>query len=409
LRSLILAFDARAKVRAAENPLMPSPILDLQSDMAAWRHEIHAHPELAFEEHRTAQLVVEKLEGFGFAVTRGLAGTGVVGTLVGQPGRSAVALRADMDALPIEEAQGLSHRSQVSGRMHACGHDGHVAMLLGAACHLARTRRFAGAVHLIFQPAEENEGGGRVMVEEGLFERFPVKAVFGLHNWPGLEAGAFAFHRGPVMAAFDTFEVVIRGRGGHGAMPHLTADPVVAAAQMVLGFQTIVSRSVSPLDAAVVSVTEVKGGDTWNVIPGSVSLRGTTRSLRPEVREGLIAGIRRVARGVADAAGIEAEVRVHPRYPATINADPETDLAAQAAAEVVGGSRVHRDLPPSMAAEDFAYMLEQRPGCYAWIGNGPSEQDAGLHGAHYDFNDAILSTGASYWVRLVELALPLPD
>ncbi len=388
---------------------MPSTVRDLQSDMTAWRLDIHAHPELAFEERRTARLVADKLQEFGFSVALGLAGTGVVGTLGGQPGPEAVALRADMDALPIEEAQGRPHRSQVAGRMHACGHDGHVAMLLGAACHLARTRSFAGTLHVIFQPAEENEGGGQVMVEEGLFERFPVKAVFGLHNWPGLEAGAFAFHRGPVMAAFDTFEVVIRGNGGHGAMPHLTADPVVAAAQMVLGFQTIVSRSVSPLDAAVVSVTEIKGGDTWNVIPGSVSLRGTTRSLRPEVREGLIAGIRRVARGVADAAGVEAEVRVHPRYPATINSDPETDLAAASAAEVVGDSRVHRDLPPSMAAEDFAYMLERRPGCYAWIGNGPSEHDAGLHGAQYDFNDAILSTGAAYWVRLVEQALPLHD
>jgi hippurate hydrolase len=246
------------------------------------------------------------------------------------------------------------------------------------------------------------------MVEEGLFERFPVKAVFGLHNWPGLEAGAFAFHRGPVMAAFDTFEVVIRGKGGHGAMPHLTSDPVVAAAQMVLAFQTIVSRSVSPVDAAVVSVTEVKGGDTWNVIPSSVSLRGTTRSLRPEVREALIAGIRRVARGVADAAGAAAEVRVQPRYPATVNSAAETDLAALAATDVVGVSRVHRDLPPSMAAEDFAYMLERRPGCYAWLGNGPSERDAGLHGARYDFNDAILTTGAAYWVRLVERSLPLP-
>jgi len=380
--------------------------LNLQSEMTEWRRDIHAHPEIAFEERRTAAFVADKLQQFGFAVTRGLAGTGVVGSLGGQPGHEAVALRADLDALPIEEAEGRPHRSQVPGRMHACGHDGHVAMLLGAACHLARTRSFAGTVHVIFQPAEENEGGGRVMVEEGLFERFPVKAVFGLHNWPGLAAGAFAFHRGPVMAAFDTFEVVIRGQGGHGAMPHLTADPVVAAAQMILGFQTIVSRSVSPVDAAVVSVTEVKGGDTWNVIPGSVSLRGTTRSLRPDVRESLREGLRRVALGVARAAGVEAEVRVHPRYPATVNSDAETDLAAFAAARVVGASRVHRDLPPSMAAEDFAYMLERRPGCYAWIGNGLSEPDAGLHGAHYDFNDAILSTGAAYWVRLVEHALP---
>ena len=386
---------------------MIDALLDLQSEMATWRRDIHAHPETAFEERRTAGLVADKLADFGFAVERGLAGTGVVGTLEGRPGPEAIALRADMDALPIEEAGGLPYRSRVPGRMHACGHDGHVAMLLGAARHLARTRSFAGTLHVIFQPAEENEGGGRLMVEEGLFTRFPVKAVFGLHNWPGLEAGTFAFHRGTVMAAFDTFEVMIRGRGGHGAMPHLAADPVVAAAQMVLGFQTIVSRSISPLDAAVVSVTQVTGGDTWNVIPGVVSLRGTTRSLRPEVRESLAAGLRRVAEGIAAAAGVWAEVHVQSRYPATVNTEAETDLAAQAAIDVVGPAGVRRDLPPSMAAEDFAYMLEQRPGCYAWIGNGPAESQAGLHGPRYDFSDAILSTGAAYWVRLVERALPL--
>jgi amidohydrolase len=378
----------------------------LQSDMTDWRRDIHAHPEIAFEERRTAGLVAEKLSEFGFVVARGLARTGVVGTLVGQPGAGAVALRADMDALPIQEAGEWPHRSVFPGRMHACGHDGHVAMLLGAARELARTRRFAGTVHVIFQPAEENEGGGRVMVEEGLFTRFPVKAVFGLHNWPGLEAGTFALHRGAVMAAFDTFEVTVRGRGGHGAMPHLTADPVVAAAQMILGFQTIVSRSVSPLDSAVVSVTEVKGGDTWNVIPGVVSLRGTTRSLRPEVREALASGLHRVAQGVAEAAGVEVEVHVEPRYPATVNSAAEADLAALAATDVVGVSGVRRDLPPSMAAEDFAYMLQRSPGCYAWIGNGPADSHAGLHGARYDFNDAILSTGAAWWVRIVERALP---
>jgi amidohydrolase len=387
---------------------MPSLLVDLQSAMTAWRRDIHAHPEIAFQERRTAGLVADKLESFGFRVARGLAGTGVVGTLVGQPGLEAVGLRADMDALPITESGEEPHRSLVPGQMHACGHDGHVAMLLGAACHLARTRRFAGSLHVIFQPAEENEGGGRVMVEEGLFERFPVKAVFGLHNWPGLEAGTFAFHGGPVMAAFDTFEVVIRGRGGHGAMPHLAADPVVAAAQMVLGFQTIVSRSISPLDAAVVSVTEMRGGDTWNVIPGTVSLRGTTRSLRREVREELVAGLRRIARGVAEAANVLAEVRVQERYPATVNTEAETALAVEAARAVVGVSAVRRDLPPSMAAEDFAYMLERRPGCYGWIGNGEAADQAGLHGPLYDFNDGILTTGAEYWVRLVERALPLP-
>ena len=378
----------------------------LHDEMTAWRREIHAHPEIAFEEHRTADLVARTLAGLGLAVERGLAGTGVVGTLEGRGPGDAIALRADMDALPIEEKTDAPHRSTVPGRMHACGHDGHVAMLLGAARHLAASRGFAGKVHFVFQPAEENEGGGRVMVTEGLFDRFPVKAVFGLHNWPGLPAGTFAVHDGPVMAAFDVFELIVRGRGGHGAMPHLAVDPVVAAAQMILAFQTVVSRNVSPVESAVVSVTEVKGGHTWNVIPDEVRLRGTTRSFRPEVRDLVQAALRRVAEGIAAATGVTVELHHDRRYPATVNTKAEADLAAGAAADVAGAAGVRRDLPPSMASEDFAYMLERRPGCYAWIGNGPAAAEAGLHGPRYDFNDEILSRGAAFWVQLALRALP---
>lgn len=378
----------------------------LHAEMTAWRHELHAHPEMAFEEHRTADLVARTLAGFGLRVERGLAGTGVVGTLEGREPGEAIALRADLDALPLEEKNEAAHRSRVPGRMHACGHDGHVAMLLGAARHLAATRAFAGTVHFVFQPAEENEGGGRVMVAEGLFERFPAKAVFGLHNWPGLPAGSFAVHDGPVMAAFDVFELIVRGRGGHGALPHLAVDPVVAAAQMVLAFQTVVSRNIAPVDSAVVSVTEVKAGHTWNVIPDEVRLRGTARSFRPEVRDLVQAGLRRVAEGIASAAGVSVELDYDRRYPATVNTKAEAEVAAAAAADVAGAAGLRRDLPPSMASEDFAYLLERRPGCYAWIGNGPAEADAGLHGPRYDFNDAILSRGAAYWVRTVLRALP---
>jgi hippurate hydrolase len=379
----------------------------LAPEMTAWRRELHARPELAFAEHATSDFVAGKLASLGLHVTQGLAKTGVVGTLPGARPGPAVVLRADLDALPIEEKTDVPHRSVWPGRMHACGHDGHVAMLLGAVRHLAGTRSFAGTVHFVFQPAEENEGGGRVMVEEGLFARFPARSVFGLHNWPGLAAGSFAVHSGPVMAAFDVFEVVVRGRGTHGAMPHLGADPIVAAAQMVLAFQTLVSRNVSPLGAAVLSVTGVKGGDAWNVIPDEVSLRGTARSFSPEVQETLETGLRRVAEGVAAAAGASAELRYERRYPATVNTPAEAELAAAAAADVAGPACVARDLPPSMASEDFAFLLRERPGCYAWIGNGPAGEGAGLHGPRYEFNDAILPVGAAYWVRLVERALPL--
>ena len=380
-------------------------IADFHAEMAAWRRDIHARPETAFEEHRTADTVARLLQSFGVTVERGIAETGVIGTLAGnRPGR-AVALRADMDALHVHEKTGLPHASQHPGKMHACGHDGHTAMLLGAAKYLAETRNFAGTVHFIFQPAEENEGGARVMVEEGVLERYPVEAIYGMHNWPGLPAGQFAIRPGPMMAAFDIFEITVEGRGAHAAMPHLGVDPVVAAAQIIGGLQTIASRSVNPLHGAVVSVTQIHGGDTWNVIPDSVVLRGTTRSFDPAVRDALEPAIRRVADGVCAALGASATMRYERRYPPTVNSAAETETAAATAAALVGPDNVRRDLLPSMGAEDFAWFLEQKPGAYIWIGNGDADGQAMLHNPHYDFNDEILALGASYWARLAETVL----
>jgi amidohydrolase len=381
-------------------------IADFQAEMAGWRRDLHAHPETAFAEHRTAELVAELLESFGIAVDRGVARTGVIGALVGsRPGGRAIALRADLDALPIQEKNGFPYASTHAGRMHACGHDGHTAMLLGAAKYLAETRNFAGTVHFIFQPAEENEGGARLMVEEGVFDRYPVDAVYGMHNWPGLPAGQFAIRPGPMMAAFDIFEITVSGRGAHAAMPHLGIDPVVAAAQIVTGLQTIASRSIHPLDGAVVSVTQIHGGDTWNVIPDSVVLRGTTRSFDPAVRDALEPAIRRIAEGICASLGASLAMRYERRYPPTVNSPAETELAAATAAALVGGDNIRRDLLPSMAAEDFAWFLQERPGAYIWIGNGASADQAMLHNPHYDFNDEILTLGASYWVRLAETVL----
>ena len=378
-------------------------IADFQPELATWRRDIHAHPETAFEEHRTAEFVAKRLGEFGIEVHRGLAGTGVVGTLKGaRPGGRAIAIRADMDALDVHEKNGFAHCSTHRGKMHACGHDGHTTMLLGAARYLAETRNFAGTVHFVFQPAEENEAGGRVMVEEGLFEKFPVEMVFGMHNWPGLPIGKFAVRAGPLLASSDIFEITVEGKGSHGAMPHTGVDPVVVAAQITLGLQTIRSRATHPLDGAVVSVTQVHGGDTWNVIPDEVVLRGTTRSFKPEVQDLIEDGIRRIAEGVAASQGAKVRIRYERRYPPTVNTEKETEIAAGAASEVAGAANVIRDYTPSMGAEDFAFMLQAKPGCYVLIGNG---ETASLHNPHYDFNDEVLSLGASYWARLVEREL----
>jgi amidohydrolase len=381
-------------------------IADYHADMTAWRHDIHSHPETAFDEHRTAEFVAGRLQEFGIEVHRGLAGTGVVGTLKGaRPGSRSIALRADMDALHIHEKNHFDYVSANPGKMHACGHDGHTTMLLGAARYLAETRNFGGTVHFIFQPAEENEGGGRVMVEQGLFETFPVDAVFGMHNWPGMPVGQFAVRPGAMMAAFDIFEITVKGKGTHAALPHLGIDPVVAAAQIATGLQTITSRNTHPLDSAVVSVTQIHGGDTWNVIPDEVVLRGTTRSFKPEVQDAIEAAMRRIAEGTAAALGAQVELRYERRYPPTINSEAETEIAAGVAAEVVGAGNVDRNLLPTMGSEDFAFMLRERPGCYIFVGNGTGAKGVGLHNPHYDFNDEILPVGASYWARLVERVL----
>ncbi len=376
-------------------------IADFHDDMTAWRRTIHARPETAFEEHATADFVAAKLAEFGITVHRGLAGTGVVGTL-GEGDGPAIGLRADMDALHIAEANDFAHRSTHEGKMHACGHDGHTTMLLGAARYLAETRRFKGVVHFIFQPAEENEGGGRVMIEDGLFENFPMQAVYGMHNWPGLAAGAFAVKSGPLMAAFDIFEITVAGKGAHAGMPHMGVDAVLCAAHVVTALQSISSRETDPLDAVVVSVTQVHGGDTWNVIPADVALRGTARSFRGPVQDTIEPAIRRIAEGVAAAHGATVTVSYERRYPATVNHARETEIAAAVAADVAGAANVERDPTPSMGAEDFAFMLHEKPGCYVWLGNGPTDGQRTLHNPNYDFNDAILPIGASYWARLVE-------
>ena len=378
----------------------------LTADMTEWRRDLHAHPETAFEEQRTSDFVAEKLASFGLEVHRGLARTGVVGILRNGEGPM-VGFRADMDALHIHEETNLPHSSRNPGRMHACGHDGHTAMLLGAARHLTENPSlFQGTIAFIFQPAEENEGGGRVMVEEGLFDRFPVEKVFGMHNWPGLAVGRIALRPGPLMAAYDIFELTLTGRGTHAGMPHMGTDTIMVGSQIVSGWQTIAARSVHPIDSAVVSVTQFHAGDTWNVLPATAVLRGTVRTFRPEVQDLVQRRMGEVATAIAGGFGVEASLRYERRYPPTTNSVEETELARQAAARVVGEDALDLDPMPSMGAEDFSFMLQKRPGCYIWVGAGPSDQGRNLHSPHYDFNDAVLPIGASYWVRLAETVLP---
>lgn len=375
--------------------------------MVAWRRDLHAHPETAFAEVRTADLVARELAAAGIAVHRGLGKTGVVGTLANGDG-GAVGLRADMDALDVEEHNRIGHASRNPGKMHACGHDGHTAMLLGAAQHLARHRDFRGTVHFIFQPAEENEGGGRAMVDEGLFDRFPCDAVFGMHNWPGLPAGHFAINHGPMMAAFDRFEIVVRGKGTHAAMPERGIDPFVSAAQIVLALQTIPSRRLSALEPVVVSVTQIHGGATWNIIPESVVIRGGVRCFAPAARDAIEAAMREICTTLAAAHGATATVDYRRNYPATINTPAETDVAIAAARAVAGVDHVQFDCQPSTASEDFAYLLQAKPGAYIWLGADGAQPSAPLHSPSYDFNDEILPIGAAYWIRLVQEFLGSP-
>ena len=381
-------------------------LAEFQEDIAAWRHDLHRHPEIMYEVHRTAATVAEKLGQFGVdEVVTGLGRTGVVGVIRGRNAASGrvVGLRADMDALPIHETSGAPWSSTVPGKMHACGHDGHTAMLLGAARYLAETRNFDGTAVVIFQPAEEGGGGGRAMVEDGLMERFGIDEVYGMHNMPGLAVGDFAMRPGPIMAATDEFLITVRGVGGHAARPHGTIDPILVGTALVQALQSIVSRSVNPVDSAVVSVTRFHSGEATNVIADRAEIAGTARTLKPEIRDLVERRMGEIAAGIAGAHGAAIELNYRRNYPVTRNHAPAVDFAAEVAREIVGESRVDTDVPPLMGGEDFAYMLEKRPGAMVFLGNGDT---AGLHNPAYDFNDEAIAFGCSYWVRLVERAMP---
>lgn len=398
-------------------PSVPASLAALAPEMTAWRRHLHAHPELAFEEVKTADFIAARLESFGLTPHRGLAQTGVVAVIDGErPGTGGrrVGLRADMDALSLEERSGLPHASCHKGLMHGCGHDGHMAMLLGAACDLARSRAFAGQVVVIFQPAEEMRGGAQAMIEAGLFERFPVDAVFGLHNWPSLPAGQFGIIPGPVMASADMVDIRLTGQGTHAAMPHLGDDVVLAAAHLVTALQSLISRRLDPLDSAVLSITRLEAGEAGNILPAQAWLQGTLRTLQPATRAALPAQIRSLAEGLAAGFNIQAAVTLHDGYPPTLNHPAETALCQRVAASLVGADKVRTDLKPSMGAEDFAYMLERKPGCYVWLGSGVAEPSADgakpslgrpLHNPYYDFNDAVLPLGAAYWSALARAFL----
>lgn len=383
-------------------------VADLQSDITGWRRNLHAHPELMYDVHRTAAFVADRLREFGCdEVATGLGRTGVVGVIKGRKrvnggDLKAIGLRADMDALPIEEETGVAYRSTVPGKMHACGHDGHTAMLLGAARYLAETRNFAGDAVVIFQPAEEGGAGAAAMIKDGLMDRFRIEQVYGMHNSPGMPIGTFATRVGPAMAATDHINIHIEGMGGHAARPHKSIDSVLVGAQLITALQSIVSRSVDPLDAAVISICEFHAGNARNVIPQTAELFGTARSLTPEVRDLIEQRVREVVNGIAQLSGAKITLDYERSYPVLVNHAAETGIAARVAADVAGDANVSSDIPPVMGAEDFAYMLEARPGAFIFIGNGDS---AGLHHPAYNFNDDAIVYGSSYWIKLVETQL----
>lgn len=377
---------------------------DLQKEATAWRRYLHENPELGYRVHNTASFVAEKLVSFGINhVETGIAETGIVALIQGEGGEGpTIGLRAEMDALPILEASNKPWSSRISGKMHACGHDGHTAMLLGAAKHLTNTPKFKGSVALIFQPAEEDGCGGQKMVEEGIMDRFGISKVFGMHNAPGLELGRFGICDGPILAALDEFDIVVKGRGGHAAKPHETIDPCVIAAQIILGLQTLVSRSADPLDSLVVSVTRLNAGASYNVIPGHTEIAGTVRTLAPHLRDFVERQIPTLVQGIARAFGGNVEFKYRRLEPVTFNHRGSTNLAVEAACNLVGSASVNDKMRPRMGSEDFAYMLEARPGAIIYIGNGPT---AALHNPAYDFNDEALPYGVGYWVNLVEIVL----
>ncbi|MEM5527322.1 M20 aminoacylase family protein [Gammaproteobacteria bacterium AS21] len=376
---------------------------ELHKLMRGWRRDLHAHPETAYEEHRTAAIVADLLTSFGLQVTTGMAVTGVVGTLQGKhAGTKSIALRADMDALNLQELNEFAHRSKHAGKMHGCGHDGHTTMLLGAAKYLAENRDFSGTVVFIFQPAEEGEAGAKVMCDEGLFAKFDVDAVYGMHNWPGLDEGKFAVHNKAVMASMDIFDITLYGQGCHAGMPHLGIDPIIASTELVGALQSVISRELDPLKSGVVSVTKIHGGQAYNVIPDSVTISGTCRAFSLQVQDQIEAAIRQRVNGICETYGVSAKIDYHRRAPCTQNHPLQSAICTDVTRALVGDDNVVLDMAPSMGAEDFAFMLLEKPGAYIWLGNGAIENGKGLHNPHYDFNDDVLPLGASFWVALVE-------
>jgi amidohydrolase len=389
------------------------PILQFSSEIQCIRREIHAHPELCFEEHDTAELVARKLTEWGIPIVRGLGVTGVVGILKNGSSKRAIGLRADMDALPMQELNTFSHASKNDGKMHACGHDGHTAMLLGAAHYLSQHKNFDGTVYLIFQPAEEGGGGAKRMMDEGLFEQYPMEAVFGMHNWPGIPVGQFGVTPGPMMASSNEFEVIISGKGAHAAQPHKGIDPIMVAVQIAQSWQTIITRNKSPIDAGVLSITQIHSGSATNVIPDHATLIGTVRTFDLKVLDLIESRMRTIAEHTAQAFDATVDFRFKRNYPPLINHAKETAFAVDVLQSIVGAEHVDAQVEPTMGAEDFAYMLQEKPGCYVFIGNGEGDhRSAGhglgpcnLHNPSYDFNDDLLPIGATYWVRLAETYL----
>jgi len=393
---------------------MSSPVDKIRkyhAELREIRHDIHSHPELGFEEKRTSEIVASKLAAWGVEVHQGIAKTGVVGVVRGRRSDSgrAIGLRADMDCLPLHETGDVPYRSRHDGRMHACGHDGHTTMLLGTARYLAETRHFDGIAYLIFQPAEEGGGGGQVMVQEGLFERFPADEIYALHNWPGLPPGKIAVRPGAMMAATDEIQITLRGKGGHAAMPHLTVDPVLIAAHIITALQSVVSRNINPVDALVISLCSMQSSQVgaFNIIPDSVKLVGTVRSFRPETRDLAETRVKEIVTGVAESLGGSAAIDYRRGYPATINSTREAEFAAGVGERIFGKDNVVRDADPTMGGEDFSYMLLARPGAYVWLGQGGGPTGCFLHNSGYDFNDDVIPLGAGYLAALVESSLPL--
>ena len=377
----------------------------LLDEVKQWRKQIHSQPELGFKEFKTSSFIVDKLQSFGIEVHQGLGGTGVVGTLKNGPGPT-IGIRADIDALPIEEQNDVEHKSTHANCMHACGHDGHTSVLLGTAKYLSENKNFSGTIHLIFQPAEEVLGGAKAMIDDGLFDKFPMDAVYGLHNWPGLPVGQIAVNDGPMMASFDTFEITLTGKGTHAAMPHLGADPIAAGAALITNIQSIISRRISPLQSGVISVTQMNSGDTTNVIPDVAILKGTVRSFDMDVRQSLQSLLTEMVTTLPPLYGVTGEMDYHIRYPVTTNDSQAYLEIKEAATKALGADKVNTDVEPSMASEDFSFMSQVVKGAYFWLGVDGSTPSKPLHNAAYDFNDDAIETGIKVWVSLVESELP---